>query len=356
MRTIQKLAVCIVAGTIAFFSQTSTAYAAETPVAGINFFIQEVSVNSVATGLVAAVKSLAFANVDDYVYIRKKPDEESDILGKLYKNSAATILDQEDGWCRVKSGTVTGYIKSDFLATGEEAKKLSEKIGQTMATVTAKTLRVRSKASTKSKVVTLIPKGDTYEVTKDNGDWVKIKADGNTSGYVSSNYVKLTKKYDEAVSIKEESANMKSMMTVSDTTAGNSSENTSKQESISEKLSSLRNKIVDYALKFVGNPYRWGGTSLTRGADCSGFTQSIFEDYGIDLPRTSREQAAEGRRVSLNDIQPGDLIFYRRNGSINHVAIYIGNGKVVAAKSSSEGIRITKYNYRTPYKVVTYIG
>lgn len=118
----------------------------------------------------------------------------------------------------------------------------------------------------------------------------------------------------------------------------------------------LRNKIVKYALRFEGNPYVWGGTSLTRGADCSGFTQSIFRNMGFRIPRTSRTQATGGKRISLSKIKPGDLLFYRRNGRINHVAIFIGNGKVISASSARTGIRITKYNYRQPYKAVSYIN
>ncbi|MHB8131579.1 MAG: C40 family peptidase [Mobilitalea sp.] len=119
--------------------------------------------------------------------------------------------------------------------------------------------------------------------------------------------------------------------------------------------SSIRNDIVNYALQFDGNPYSWGGTSLTRGADCSGFTQTVFRDKGIKIPRTSKTQAASGSKVSLDDIKPGDLIFYGKNGIINHVAIYIGDEKVISASSKSTGIRITAYNYRDPYKAVSYI-
>ena len=119
--------------------------------------------------------------------------------------------------------------------------------------------------------------------------------------------------------------------------------------------SSIRNSIVQFALKYEGNPYVWGGTSLTNGADCSGFTQSVFRSFGISIPRTSRSQAVSGRRISISDLQPGDLVFYARNGSINHVAIYIGNGKVISASSPETGIRITSYNYRTPIKAVSYI-
>ncbi len=119
--------------------------------------------------------------------------------------------------------------------------------------------------------------------------------------------------------------------------------------------SSIRNEIVEYALEFEGNPYVWGGTSLTNGADCSGFAQSVFRDKGISIPRTSRAQAAGGKKVSLDNIKPGDLIFYRKNGTINHVALYIGDDKVISASSSSTGIRVSDYNYRQPYKAVSYI-
>jgi len=117
----------------------------------------------------------------------------------------------------------------------------------------------------------------------------------------------------------------------------------------------LRRTVIEYALKFNGNPYVYGGTSLTKGTDCSGFVQSVFRDNEIILPRTSRDQAAQGKKVPLNKIQPADLLFYQKNGSINHVAIYIGNGKVIHASNPKYGIRITNYNYRTPCKAVSYI-
>ena len=127
--------------------------------------------------------------------------------------------------------------------------------------------------------------------------------------------------------------------------------------SISEKKNSaaIRKEIVAYALQFEGNPYVWGGTSLTKGADCSGFTQSVFKDRGINIPRTSKSQAAEGKEVSLSDIEPADLLFYKKNGTINHVAIYLGDGKVISAGSPSTGIRVLDYNYRKPFKAVSYI-
>ena len=123
-------------------------------------------------------------------------------------------------------------------------------------------------------------------------------------------------------------------------------------EEKANQQASLRNKIVNYALQFVGNRYVWGGTSLTKGADCSGFTQSVMKNFGISLPRVSRDQANAGRAVKSSEMRPGDLIFYTNSGgTVNHVAMYIGNGQVVHAASTRSGIRISTWNYRNPAKI-----
>ena len=118
--------------------------------------------------------------------------------------------------------------------------------------------------------------------------------------------------------------------------------------------SSIGDQIVAYALQFVGNPYVWGGTSLTDGADCSGFTQSVFAAFGIYIPRTAAEQAGSGTPVDLGSLQPGDLIFYSDGGTIGHVSIYIGNGQVVHASSPSTGIIVSDRSYRSEYSAVRY--
>ncbi len=381
MVSVRKMATCILVGTLTFAAQNETAKATETPVAGINLILQDYYAGSedyklAMPALLAAASAsrnipeeqdmkLAFANVSNYVNIRSEANEKSKILGKLYKDSAATILDEEDGWYQVKSGSVTGYIKGDYLITGKEAEVFSEKTGETIAAVTTTTLRVRENASTESATLTLIPIEEEYKVVEEAEEWVKIVIDETVTGYVSREYVELSKVYDEAISIEEEQAELARQQVYNSRTAsggqsggssGSSSSGNSNSGSSAGNTTSLRQKIVNYALKFEGNPYVWGGTSLTRGADCSGFIQSVFEDFGIYVPRTSRAQASSGRRISMSDIRPGDLIFYRKNGVINHVALYIGNGKVIGAKSSGEGIRITRYNYRTPYKAVRYVN
>ena len=159
------------------------------------------------------------------------------------------------------------------------------------------------------------------------------------------------KEAEKAAKAKAEEANK----AASDNTASNEKNNEEKSTSYSAPASGSRQSIVSYALQFVGNPYVAGGTSLTKGADCSGFVQSVFRDCGYGIPRSSREQAASGRQVSLDEIQPGDLLFYSKGGSINHVALYIGNGQVVHASTERTGIKISSYNYRTPCKAVSYV-
>ena len=119
---------------------------------------------------------------------------------------------------------------------------------------------------------------------------------------------------------------------------------------------STRDAVVAYAKQFIGNPYVWGGTSLTNGADCSGFVQSIFKKYGVSLPRTSSAQSTVGSKVSLSEAQPGDLVFYAKNGRVNHVAIYIGDGQIVHASNERNGIRTSVWNYRSPARIVNVLG
>lgn len=121
----------------------------------------------------------------------------------------------------------------------------------------------------------------------------------------------------------------------------------------------IRNEMISYAKKFVGLKYVWGGTSLTSGVDCSGYVQAIYKKYGISIPRVSRDQATSGKTISKSQLKKGDLIFYGYGSYINHVAMYIGDGKVINASNSAPypigGVKIVKYNYRKPVKMVSYL-
>lgn len=330
---------------------------------------------------------VAIAQVTNYVNLRSEPSEEGEILGKLYNNSAATIISVEGDWYKIKSGTVDGYVKAEFVVSGAEAEELAKEVGHRTATVNTETLKVRNDAGLDATVQTLIPEGESYDVVEELDGWVKIAVDTDIEGYVSSEYVNLETEFVEAESIEEEKARLaeeerirkeaeeaakkadeaaaaakkketKSESSTTSTTNTESSQAVSSEAAapaVTAPVSGSRAAIVSYALQFVGNPYVAGGTSLTNGADCSGFTYSVFADCGISIPRDSRSQAAGGTPVDLSAIQPGDLLFYSDGGSINHVALYIGNGQVVHASTAKTGIKISAYNYRTPCKAVTYI-
>ena len=174
-----------------------------------------------------------------------------------------------------------------------------------------------------AKVLTLIPIGEELEVEEELDEWVKVTVDTD-EGYVSKEYVDLSVELPKAATLSEVTG-------VSDT----------------------RSSLVAYAKQFIGNPYVWGGTSLTKGADCSGFVLSIYKKYGISLPHSSKAQANCGTRIKASAARPGDLFFYGNNGVINHVAIYIGGGQVVHASSARTGIKISNAYYRTPICVVS---
>lgn len=380
MNRIHKLATALMIGTLVFAGRCTVVEAAEDPIAGISVVLDEfyqnagntdeVAVKSFMEEISSEYDNLAFAQVSSYVNIRSTASEDSEILGKLYNDSVATILDKSDGWYKIKSGSVTGYIKADYLVTGADAEKIAKSVGKRLAVVNTTTLKVRKSASTDAEVVSLVAIGDDLKVTKEQDGWVKVLLGDNSEGYVSTDYVDLQTEYEEAVSIQEEQDriaeeeaannsaadhNQSSNNNNSNNSSNSNSSNGSTNTPSNNNSSSLGREIASFAVQFVGNPYVWGGTSLTNGTDCSGFTQSVFEHFGIGISRTSRTQATGGNRVSVENLQPGDLIFYARNGSINHVAIYIGNGNVISASSPETGIRITRYNYRPPYKAVRYI-
>lgn len=274
----------------------------------------------------------------DYVNIRKSPNTDSKIKGKLYRGAAAKIIKTKGKWVKIKSGNVTGYIRKDYLAIGRKAAKVADKFGKTYAVVKkgTDTLNVREKKSTEADILKQIGDGDSYVVKSEGSEWVKIKLSGSETGYVSKDYVSTKFRFKKAVSIKEEQAAERNGSSSGSTTAGGSS------------YSSRGASVASYALQFVGNPYVWGGSSLTNGADCSGFTMSVYAHFGYGLPHSSGSQSGCGRAVSLSALQPGDLVFYRHGGSIGHVAMYIGGGRVVHAQCKKTGITTSSVNYRTP--------
>lgn len=270
--------------------------------------------------------NLGICNVEENnLNIRKTPEEDGSLVGKLPKNAACEVISVENGWAYITSGEVEGYVKEEYLLTGFEAVQKGEELASAIAVASADALNIREQPDLNAEVVTQVAQGESLDVAEilDNG-WVKVYLD-DEEVYVSEEYVEVKSDLNTAITMTE-------LM-------------------YGQGVSDVRVDLCQYAKQFLGNPYVWGGTSLTNGADCSGFVQSIFKNYGVSLPRTSREQAKSGTEISSSELKPGDLIFYAKGGSINHVAIYIGSGQVIHASSPKTGIKISAYNYRTPYKM-----
>lgn len=225
---------------------------------------------------------MAFANVTSFLYVRSEPTKESEYVGKLYPGYAAKITGPVGEWTAVESGDVTGYVKTEYILTGAEAQTYAENL------VTEAQQEGKEEAE-----------AFTYAVSR---------------------------KSEEAQMTQEVQGNVQQTETTE----------------VSAQPASNGQAIVDYACQFIGNPYVWGGTSLTDGADCSGFVQSVFAHFGISLPRTTYDQINAGVEVSYDQAMPGDLICYD-----GHIGIYIGNGQIVNAQNPEQGIGVSPATYTT---------
>lgn len=530
----RALSFCLVTGWIACHTSGVTALAAET--------------DTSMTG------ELAFAQCEEYINIRQEPDENSEVVAKIYSDNAATIISKTGDWYQITSGNAFGYVKADYLVTGDEASAIAEKVQYHIARIHPEELYIRSEKSEESTAVGSVHQADEVDaVSYDNGAWIQIVADDGTKGYINAYYadyltcypvaetleeeqdrlrnqadtsetgegsgqgaiygVEKAAEYTEPVSYDSESSSDTGSVadgsgndgytessdsydsgyseentdtstadgsqdystdtsgdeswdnssdasedtswdnssdasddtTWSDTSDSGSADSTGSGDSYTESdnstaetdgsysepdnsyiepeapetdasysepetgapetdapytepetsapetdapytepetsapetdapytepetsapeteapeteapatedtssSSDLGQQIASYAVQFVGNPYVYGGTSLTNGADCSGFVQSVFANFGIGLSRTAASQASGGTSVSFDSLQAGDLLFYSSSGSIDHVALYIGGGQIVHAANSASGIIISNAYYSTP--------
>ena len=301
-------------------------------------------------------KSLVIAKVNDYVNVRSIPSEEGEILGKLYDKSVGEFISEQDGWYEITSGSVTGYVKAEYCVTGEDAVELAKKVGTRIATVNTTTLYVREEPTTESAVIGMVPIEDELLVTEELDGWVKVNIEEG-DGYVSMDYVTLSTEFVKAESKAEEEARLakaeaerKAAQEAAAKAAAKANSNTQGTGSqtvtapvISGSGSELGQSVANFACQFVGNPYVWGGTSLTNGADCSGFVMSVYSNFGVSLPHSSSADRSVGSAVNgLENAQPGDIICYS-----GHVAIYTGGGQIVHASTAKTGIIISNANYRS---------
>ncbi len=349
--------------------------------------------------------SIAVAQVSDYVNVRQEPSTGSAALGKMYNNSGGIILDVVSGengeWYHIQSGTITGYVKAEYFVTGSAAENLALQLGKEYVTVNADDLRLREAPDLNSEVLTLLSHGSRYLLAGTEGDFYKVEVDADLYGYLAKDFCVTEVEFDTAVTAQEEQQKIEeenqrradadqaiaalevarqeaasegssagtgfieANPEVSDDshsttapvfdTGPESSTSVSQGPGSGSVTSATRTAIVAYAKQFLGNPYVYGGTSLTNGTDCSGFTMQVYAHFGIDTGRSSRDQAENGREIAISAAQPGDLLFYASGGTINHVAMYIGDGQIIHAATSSTGICIANYDYRTPCKAVTFL-
>ena len=319
------------------------------------------------------------------VNIRKESNADSDKIGIISGGGIVTVVEKGSEWSHISSGGCDGYIKNEFMTFGDDARVYAEKNLPKVAVVNATTLRLRKSDSEDSECLTLLTGGEEYGIISQGDSWTHIEVDDSLSGYVRNDYISISYRMNKAVAVNEDTTvknadntNTTEQADVNETTTEAKEESTQETVAVDEEQTAEEatetiqpdepeentlpqapavnpnvSSVVNYALQFVGNPYVYGGSSLTDGTDCSGFTMSVYANFGVYLPHSSAAQANCGTEVSLSEVQAGDLVFYKNGGStIGHVALCIGGGQVVHASTESTGIIVSNMYYSTPCKAV----
>ena len=272
--------------------------------------------------------------------VRKSATTSATVISKVYERDTVKVVDlvPNDFWYKVDISGKQGYVKGEYLT-----------LTKADGTVTASSLNIRSYPDTqKSKVIGSLKNGTKVDVIYKVKDFYKIMLNGH-AGFVHSSYINC--KYDKYVA-KQDISKVGTIAswtgpTSNNTTSNNTTNNSTSSNSTTNNNTSSTTKvtgdqIVSTAKQYLGNPYVYGGTSLTNGTDCSGFTQAIMKKFGINIPRTSSEQSKFGKAISRSELQKGDLLFFGDSTSaITHCGIYIGDGQMIHASTPKTGIIIS---------------
>lgn len=311
-------------------------------------------------------ENLGVANVSGALNVHREASESSAVVGKMTKDNGCDIKGTKGKWSHIVSGKVNGYVLSKYLLTGDKAKSMAKSVARLRAIVNTKTLNVRTLPSIDSKICDTLSQEEEYTVGNSDikKEWLQKYIKKNLNKTFGKKQLKSVNKkamYQDLnnwimLSIDEQDVFINKDFLefnydLSKAVTYSSSDTSSGQNNGSSGKGSIYSKLVAYAMKFLGNKYVWGGTSLTNGTDCSGFTMRIYEHFGYKIPRVSRSQAAFTKTVKASDVKVGDLFFYGNNGYISHVAMYIGNGQIIHASNHRDGIKISNAYYRKPIKI-----
>ncbi len=305
---------------------------------------------------------IGIATVTDFVNVRSEASADSEAVGKLYANNALKVLEQTDDgqWYHIKSGDVDGFVSADYVSVGDE--DLIKQASNRTATVHTETLFVRALPSQDSDIIGMVPDGEDLTVTDetyvDSWGWVGVSIEEG-SGYVSMEFVDLdnrytygeTKEAEEARLAREEEERRAAAAAAEQAQSKSQSQKSSSSSSsgssgggggsYAASGSGSGGSVANYALQFVGNPYVYGGSSLTNGTDCSGFVMSVYANYGVGLPHSSSALRSVGYGVDPSQMQAGDIVCYS-----GHVGICIGGGQIVHASTPATGIKVSSAYYR----------
>ena len=307
---------------------------------------------------VSEYSDFAIANVTNYVNVRTEPNTDSEVVGKMYDDSVAQILsvvgEGEEEWFQVISGSVEGYIKSEYFIYGEDAAAVIDDYVTRYAVVKADRLNVREAPELTAARIGYKDNGEKAKLLEYGEEWSKILYTDEEEGFVASEYITVEEQFTYAKSIEEEQAELEAQRLLAQraqesetTTPENTTIQVTPPPTDYANVSELRTAIVNYAMQYLGNRYVSGGRSLETGTDCSGFTCYVYAVFGYSLSRTPQGQwGSNGRTVTVEEAQPGDIVCYASNGSrCSHVGLYIGNGQIIHSANSRKGVIISDIYY-----------